>query len=101
MAENENKETTQTEDESEVTNESSVEDEKPDAGAQVDYGMLLDALKRVEENQTRLQSQIAKISDAQSVLVDAGAVVHDDSTCNPDDTGYDEYVSIEQLDLSI
>ena len=101
MTKNENKEVESNEDESEVTNESSVEVEKPDAGAQVDYGMLLDALKRVEENQSRLQSQIAKISDAQSVLVDAGAVVHDDSTCDTDDTGYDEYVSIEQLDLSI
>lgn len=101
MAKNENKEVESNEDESEVTNESSVEVENPDAGAQADYGMLLDALKRVEENQSRLQSQIAKISDAQSVLVDAGAVVHDDSTCDTDDTGYDEYVSIEQLDLSI
>lgn len=101
MAKNENKEVESNEDESEVTNESSVEAESPDAGAQVDYGMLLDALKRVEENQTRLQSQIAKISDAQSVLVDAGAVVQDDSTLDTDDTGYDEFVPIEQLDLSI
>ena len=101
MTKNENKETTQTEGESEVTNESSVEVQNSDAGAQADYGVLLDALKRVEENQARLQSQIAKISDAQSVLVDAGAVVHDDSERDSDDTGYDEYVSIEQLDLSI
>lgn len=101
MAKNENKEVESNEDESEVTNESSVETQNADAGAQVDYGMLLDALKRVEENQSRLQAQIAKISDAQSVLVDAGAVVHDDSTGDTDDTGYDEFVPIEQLDLSI
>lgn len=66
-----------------------------------DYGMILEALKRLEENQTRLSGEIASIKDAQSVLVDAGAVIHDDSPQVETDTGVDEFIPIEKLNLLV
>lgn len=74
-----------------------AEAQKPDA----DYSMILEAIKRIEDNQTRLAGQVAKISDAQSVLVDAGAVIHDDSAQVETVSGIDEFVPLEKLDLSI
>lgn len=73
--------------------------------AQPDYSMLMQMLQEMQENQTRLAGQIAKISDAQSALVDAGAVIHEDGSRRPglvdDPPTDDEFVPIERLDLSI
>ena len=79
---------------------------EPGAGvAQPDYSMLMQMMQEMQENQTRLAGQIAKISDAQSALIDAGAVIHEDGSRRPglvDDTpDDDEFVPIERLDLSI
>lgn len=69
--------------------------------ADADYGMILEAIKRIEDNQTRLAGQVAKISDAQSVLVDAGAVIHDDSALDENTPCVDEFVPLEKLNLSL
>lgn len=73
--------------------------------AQPDYSMLMQMMQEMQENQTRLAGQIAKISDAQSAIIDAGAVIHESGSRRPglvDDTPYDdEFVPIERLDLSI
>lgn len=73
--------------------------------AQPDYSMLIQMMQEMQENQTRLAGQIAKISDAQSAIIDAGAVIHEGGSRRPglvDDTPYDdEFVPIERLDLSI
>ena len=73
--------------------------------AQPDYSMLIQMMQEMKENQTRLAGQIAKISDAQSAIIDAGAVIHEDGSRRPglvDDTpDDDEFVPIERLDLSI
>lgn len=79
---------------------------EPGAGAaQPDYSMLMQMMQEMQENQTRLAGQIAKISDAQSAIIDAGAVIHEGGSRRPglvDDTpGDDEFVPIERLDLSI
>ena len=79
---------------------------EPGAGAaQPDYTMLMQMMQEMKENQTRLAGQIAKISDAQSAIIDAGAVIHEDGSRRPglvDDTpDDDEFVPIERLDLSI
>jgi hypothetical protein len=78
----------------------------PGAGAaQPDYSMLMQMMEEMQANQTRLAGQIAKLSDAQSALVDAGAVIHEDGSRRPglvDNTpNDDEFVPIERLDLSI
>lgn len=73
--------------------------------AQPDYSMLMQMMQEMQENQTRLAGQIAKISDAQSAIIDAGAVIHEGGRRRPglvDDTpDDDEFVPIERLDLSI
>ena len=79
---------------------------EPGAGAaQPDYSMLMQMMQEMQENQTRLAGQIAKISDAQSAIIDAGAVIHEGGSRRPglvDDTpDDDEFVPIERLDLSI
>lgn len=79
---------------------------EPGAGvAQPDYSMLMQMMQEMQENQTRLAGQIAKISDAQSALIDAGAVIHEDGSRRPGLVGEqpcdDEFVPIERLDLSI
>lgn len=66
-----------------------------------DYGTILEILKQVQDNQARLVGEIAAIKDAQSVMVDAGAVIHDDSEQIDLTTGVDEFVPIDKLDLSI
>ena len=73
--------------------------------AKPDYSMLMQMMQEMQENQTRLAGQIAKISDAQSAIIDAGAVIHEGGSRRPglvDDTpDDDEFVPIERLDLSI
>ena len=73
--------------------------------AQPNYSMLMQMMQEMQENQTRLAGQIAKISDAQSAIIDAGAVIHEDGSRRPGLVGEqpcdDEFVPIERLDLSI
>lgn len=73
--------------------------------AQPDYTMLMQMMQEMQANQTRLAGQIAKLSDAQSAIIDAGAVIQEDGSRRPGLVGEqpcdDEFVPIERLDLSI
>lgn len=73
--------------------------------AQPDYSMLMQMMQEMQANQTRLAGQIAKLSDAQSAIIDAGAVIHEDGSRSPglvdEQPCDDEFVPIERLDLSI
>ena len=73
--------------------------------AQPDYAMLMQMMQEMQANQTRLAGQIAKLSDAQSAIIDAGAVIHEDGSRRPglvdNQPTDDEFVPIERLDLSI
>ena len=73
--------------------------------AQPDYSMLMQMMQEMQANQTRLAGQIAKLSDAQSAIIDAGAVIHEDGSRRPglvdEQPCDDEFVPIERLDLSI
>lgn len=73
--------------------------------AQPDYSMLMQMMQEMQANQTRLAGQIAKLSDAQSAIIDAGAVIHEDGSRRPglvdSQPTDDEFVPIERLDLSI
>lgn len=70
----------------------------------VDYAMIMETLSAVQANQAKMSAQIQKLTDAQSVMVDAGAVIRegaDTSSSDVTDDKYDGFVSIDDLDLSI
>lgn len=82
-----------------------VASESGAGAAQPDYSMLMQMMEELQANQTRLAGQISKISDAQSAIIDAGAVIHEDGSRRPglvdEQPSDDEFVPIERLDLSI
>ena len=75
-----------------------------DNGGQ-DYSMIMNALTALQENQAAMSLQIKAISDAQSVLVDSGAVVREmpaaQMSADYGSSDEDDFVSIDDLDLSI
>lgn len=77
----------------------------PSGGAeQPDYGMILDMIKDVQSNQAVIMGKLKSLSDAQSILVDSGAVVHEDTDHNSGvQTSFsnDGFISLDKMDLSI
>lgn len=77
-----------------------------DAGAAAtpDYATLMEAIRQVQENQADMRAQIKKITDAQSVMVESGAVVHElqaNQMCDTDIIDNDGFISLDKMDLSI
>lgn len=77
----------------------------PSGGAeQPDYGMILAMIKDVQANQAAIMGKLKSLSDAQSILVDSGAVVHEG---NGPQSGVqtnfsnDGFISLDKMDLSI
>lgn len=77
----------------------------PDGGAaQPDYGMILGMIKDMQANQSAIMGKLKSLSDAQSLLVDSGAVVHEG---NDPQSGVqanfsnDGFISLDKMDLSI
>ena len=70
-----------------------------------DYKQLMDMMSQMQANQDKMAAQIERISDAQSMLVGAGAVIHEspasDTVTDVENANDDGYVPIEMLDLSI
>lgn len=72
--------------------------------AQPDYGMILGMIKDVQSNQAAIMAKLKTLSDAQSILVDSGAVIHEG---NDPDSGVqtnfsnDGFISLDKMDLSI
>lgn len=72
--------------------------------AQPDYGMILGMIKDVQANQAAIMGKLKSLSDAQSILVDSGAVVHEE---NDPESGVqtnfsnDGFISLDKMDLSI
>lgn len=77
----------------------------PNGGAeQPDYGMILGMIKDVQANQAAIMGKLKSLSDAQSILVDSGAVVHE--VTEPQSgvqTNFsnDGFISLDKMDLSI
>ena len=72
--------------------------------AQPDYGMILGMIKDVQANQEAIMGRLKSLSDAQSILVDSGAVVHeDDEPQSGVQTNFsnDGFISLDKMDLSI
>lgn len=88
--------------------------QQPDAGAgesdrdggaaQPDYGMILEMIKGVQANQSAIMGKLKSLSDAQSILVDSGAVVHegtDPQSGVQTNFSNDGFISLDKMDLSI
>lgn len=80
------------------------ESNRGDGAAQPDYGMILEMIKDVQSNQSAIMGKLKSLSDAQSILVDSGAVVHEG---NEPQSGVqtnfsnDGFISLDKMDLSI
>ena len=71
---------------------------------QPDYGMILDMIKDVQSNQEVIMGKLKSLSDAQSILVDSGAVVHegtDPQSGVQTNFSNDGFISLDNMDLSI
>lgn len=77
----------------------------PDGGAtQPDYGMILGMIKDVQANQSVIMGKLKSLSDAQSLLVDSGAVVHegnDPQSGVQTNFSNDGFISLDKMDLSV
>lgn len=77
----------------------------PDDGAvQPDYGMILEMIRDVQSNQSAIMGKLKSLSDAQSILVDSGAVVHEGNEPRSGvqaDFSNDGFISLDKMDLSI
>ena len=72
--------------------------------AQPDYGMILGMIEDVQSNQSAIMAKLKSLSDAQSLLVDSGAVVHEGSDPQSGvqtDFSNDGFISLDKMDLSI
>ena len=72
--------------------------------AQPDYGMILGMIKDVQANQAAIMGRLKSLSDAQSILVDSGAVIHEENDSQSGvQTNFsnDGFISLDKMDLSI
>lgn len=75
-----------------------------DGAAQPDYGMLLEMIKDVQSNQSLIMGKLKSLSDAQSILVDSGAVVREGTEPKSGvqaNFSNDGFISLDKMDLSI
>ena len=75
-----------------------------DGAAQPDYGMILEMIRDVQSNQSAIMGKLKSLSDAQSILVDSGAVVHEGNEPRSGvraDFPNDGFISLDKMDLSI
>lgn len=80
------------------------ESNRGDGAAQPDYGMILEMIKDVQSNQSAIMGKLKSLSDAQSILVDSGAVVHEGNEPRSGvqaDFSNDGFISLDKMDLSI
>lgn len=72
--------------------------------AQPDYSMILGMIKDVQANQAAIMGKLKSLSDAQSILVDSGAVIHegkDPQSGVQTNFSNDGFISLDKMDLSI
>ena len=75
-----------------------------DGAAQPDYGMILEMIKDVQANQAAIMGKLKSLSDAQSILVDSGAVVREGTEPQSGvqaNFSNDGFISLDKMDLSI
>lgn len=85
-----------------ATDSNAAVDDESNAKPGVDYTQLMDAIANMQANQDRLAAQIERISDAQSMLIGKGAVIHEPAVDDVDNSTDDDlFVPLEQLDFNI
>ena len=67
----------------------------------IDYSYLLELVTTIKANQEDLKKQVKTVSDAQSVIIDAGAVVREDKVADNETNEKKSSLSFDDLDLSI
>lgn len=75
-----------------------------DGAVQPDYGMILEMIKDVQSNQSAIMGKLKSLSDAQSILVDSGAVVREGTEPHSGvqaNFSNDGFISLDKMDLSI
>lgn len=80
------------------------EPDRVDGAAQPDYGMILEMIRDVQANQSAIMGKLKSLSDAQSILVDSGAVVHEGNEPQSGvraDFPNDGLISLDKMDLSV
>jgi len=65
-----------------------------------DYAQLRKLMERMDARMDAIESSIQSVKDAQSVVIDNGAIIRDDSP-QEDDGDYVDTRTIAELDLSI
>ena len=85
-----------------ATDSNAAVDDGSNAKPGADYTQIMDAIANMQANQDRMAAQIERISDAQSMLVGKGVVIHEPANDNIDiSTNDDMFVPLEQLDFNI
>ena len=85
-----------------ATDSNAAVDDESNVKPGVDYTQLMDAIANMQANQDRMAAQIERISDAQSMLVGKGVVIHEPANDNIDISMNDDmFVPLEQLDFNI
>lgn len=83
----------------EVTETEGAQETQAESAPGVDYTELAERLSRVEEQNARILGALDSIRNAQSVMVDMGAVIRDESDI--DNSTADAFVPLEELDFTI
>lgn len=86
------------------TEQGAGESAQDGGAAQPDYGVLLGMIQDVQANQSVILDKLKSLSDAQSILVDSGAVVHEDNAAQSGvQTSFrnDGFIPLDKMDLSI
>ena len=85
-----------------ATDSNAAVDDESNAKPGTDYAQLMDMMATMQANQDRMAAQIERISDAQSMLVGKGVVIHEAPTDDIDNSTDDDlFVPLEQLDFNI
>lgn len=84
-----------------ATDSNAAVDDESAAKPGADYTQLMDAIANMQANQDRMAAQIERISDAQSMLVGKGVVIHEPKPTDNEPTNDDMFVPLEQLDFNI
>ena len=85
-----------------ATDSNAAVDGESNAKPGTDYAQLMDMMETMQANQDRMAAQIERISDAQSMLIGKGAVIHEPAADDVDNSTDDDlFVPLEQLDFNI